>query len=92
MKTNLYDNPKETEDFDREMAISADPEMKHPNIVKVYGLVKEGDGYNSSMHVDKQCIVGKKSCMHQNCSVRSDRLRTSDSKPRAYTKFTTYIM
>ncbi len=28
--------------FEREMAISADPQMKHPNIVQVYGIVKRG--------------------------------------------------
>ena len=43
VKTNPYDNPNQAEAFEREMAISADPEMKHPNIVKVYGIVKEGD-------------------------------------------------
>ena len=35
-------NKIEKRNFEREMAISADPKMKHPNIVQVYGLVKEG--------------------------------------------------
>ena len=37
-----YDDEKERKNFEREMAISADPKMKHPNIVQVYGLVKKG--------------------------------------------------
>ena len=36
------DSKRERKNFEREMAISADPEMKHPNIVKVYGLVEKG--------------------------------------------------
>ncbi len=32
----------ERRNFEREMAISADPRLKHPNIVKVYGLVEGG--------------------------------------------------
>ena len=37
------DDKKERKNFEREMAISADPKMKHPNIVQVYGLVKGGE-------------------------------------------------
>jgi len=33
---------KDAKNFEREMAISADPSMKNPNIVQVYGIVKEG--------------------------------------------------
>lgn len=35
---------EDLENFEREMAMSADPLMNHPNIVKVYGLVKGGTG------------------------------------------------
>ena len=36
-------NEMERRNFEREMAISADPHMKHLNIVQVYGLLKEGN-------------------------------------------------
>ena len=36
------ESEKEKRNFEREMAISADPQMKHLNIVRVYGLVREG--------------------------------------------------
>ncbi len=36
------DNPTDKESFEKEMAISADPKLDHPNIVKVYGLVEGG--------------------------------------------------
>ncbi len=36
------DNPTDKESFEKEMAISADPKLNHPNIVKVYGLVEGG--------------------------------------------------
>lgn len=37
------ESEKEKRNFEREMAISADPKMKHPNIVRVYGLVRRGN-------------------------------------------------
>ena len=37
------ENEKERRNFEREMAISADPQMKHLNIVQVFGLVREGN-------------------------------------------------
>lgn len=38
----MCESEKEKKNFEREMAISADPKMTHPNIVQVYGLVREG--------------------------------------------------
>lgn len=43
----------ERRNFEREMAISADPRLKHPNIVKVYGLVEGGI---IIMHIQNQLI------------------------------------
>ena len=59
VKTNPYEDPDETEDFEREMAISADPEMNHPNIVKVYGLIKEGEvlKYNCILRSSLNCGI-----------------------------------
>ncbi len=37
-----YDDSKDMDNFENEMAISADPLIHHPNIVKVYGLVEGG--------------------------------------------------
>ena len=36
------EDEKESKNFEMEMAASADPSMKHPNIVRVYGIVKIG--------------------------------------------------
>lgn len=36
------DTPDDKKNFEKEMAISADPKIDHPNIVKVYGLVEGG--------------------------------------------------
>ena len=40
IKTIRYTSEKETQDFMREMNIMAD--MMHPNIIRLYGLVNEG--------------------------------------------------
>ncbi len=37
-----YEDSKDMANFENEMAISADPLINHPNIVKVYGLVEGG--------------------------------------------------
>ncbi len=42
------DDEKERKNFEREMSVSADPSMFHPNIVRVYGIVQKGTFYNYS--------------------------------------------
>lgn len=39
------ENEVERKNFEREMSISADPKMLHPNIVRVYGIVQRGKAY-----------------------------------------------
>ena len=54
MKTlQICKHTNERRNFEREMAISADPRLKHPNIVKVYGLVEGGI---IIMHIQNQLI------------------------------------
>ena len=56
VKMNPYEDPEEYEDFEREMAILADPEIEHPNIVIVYGIIKEGKTLNTIPWFNKHFI------------------------------------
>lgn len=51
------ENELELRNFEREMAISADPQMKHPNIVQVYGIVKEGKTPNVYMKLGYTYLI-----------------------------------
>ena len=53
------ESEKEKRNFEREMTISADPQMKHLNIVRVYGLVREGINVTAhSMQITIKSVLG----------------------------------